>query len=75
LYYVFLIDGSQVFGTRESPVVNAEAIQKLEPSGVVQGEETVARSIEITGRTFGLGLRRVPELGPEVLLAVLRSET
>jgi hypothetical protein len=75
LYYVFVVAGSQAFGSRTSPPVDAEAIQKLDPIGLVHGPDTVTRQIEITGRTFGLGLKRVPELGDDVAIAVLRSET
>jgi hypothetical protein len=42
---------------------------------LAQGLETATRQLEIAGRSFGLGLRRVPELGEDVLVAVLRSET
>jgi hypothetical protein len=30
---------------------------------------------EIEGRDFGIALRRVPALGPDVAIAVVRSET
>lgn len=75
LYYVFVVNGSQVFGSRESPLVNAEAVGKLDPASLAQGEQGVTRELQITGRSFGLGLRRAPELGQNVLIAVLRSET
>lgn len=75
LFYVFLVQGKQAFGSRSSPLVNAEAIQKLEPQGRVSGADSVSIQLEITGRSFGLGLRRAPELGDDVLIAVLRSET
>lgn len=75
LYYVYLIDGERVFGSRKAPLVNAEAIQKLEPQRLCPDGNPVTRELEITGRTFGLGLKRLPVLGPQVLVAVLRSET
>jgi hypothetical protein len=75
LYYVYIVDGDGVFGSRNSPEVNAQAIQKLDPQKLASDETPVTRELEITGRTFGLGLKRLPVLGPKVLLAVLRSET
>ena len=41
----------------------------------LQGNEPATVELEITGRGFGLGAARVPELGDDVAIVVLRSET
>lgn len=74
LFYVFVVAGQQAFGTRVSPQVNAEAIEKLDPMSQLKDGAFTA-TLEITGRSFGLAVRSVPELGPDVAVAVLRSET
>lgn len=75
LYYVYLVDGDDVFGSRKAPEVNAQAIRKLDPGRLCPDDAPVTRELEITGRAFGLGLKRLRVLGPEVLVAVVRSET
>lgn len=74
LIYVFTIVGKQAFGRREAPQVNAIEIEKLDPLSKTQGDSVYRTELEITGRTFGLAAKRVPALGDQVMLAVLRSE-
>lgn len=74
LFYVFVVAGKQAFGTRVSPLVNAEAIEKLDPISQLKDGAFTA-TLEITGRSFGLAVRSAPELGPDIAVAVLRSET
>ena len=45
---------------------------KTDPASLIAAGR---RALEIEGREFGLALRRVPALGPDVAIAVVRSET
>ena len=75
LIYVYVVVDKQVFGAPVSPEVNAQAIAKGDPLAKAQGDAVFSSVIEITGRDFGLGIKRAPALGAEVAVAVLRSET
>jgi hypothetical protein len=75
LVYVFIVVDDAVFGAPVAPEVNAAAIQKLSPLSKIQGDAVLAAPIEVTGRDFGLAVRRAPSLGQNVAVAVLRSET
>lgn len=75
LLYVYVIVGDQAYGAPVSPVVNGEEIVKLNPLRKAQGKPMWTGAIEITRRPFGLALTHMPELGSNVVLAVLRSET
>jgi hypothetical protein len=75
LFYVFVVADGKAYGTAASPEVNAQAIEKLQPSQWVQGEQGASKELEITGRAFGLALVPVTALGKGVMVAVLRSET
>ena len=75
LVYVFVVAGSKVYGAPVTPLVNAETLQKLDlPSKMTEGT-TFHQTLEITGRGFGLAARRAPRMGPDIGVAVLRSET
>jgi hypothetical protein len=76
LVYVYVVVGDAVYGAPVSPEVNAEAIAKQKPLGKIQGDDgSFETTLEITGRDFGLGVKKTPLLGKEVAVAVLRSET
>ncbi|MGC4070011.1 MAG: hypothetical protein QM784_36220 [Polyangiaceae bacterium] len=75
LVYVYLVVEDSVYGAPVSPVVNAEAIRKLEPLKKVTGTAVFTAPLEIEGRDFGLAVRRAPSMGANVAVAVLRSET
>jgi hypothetical protein len=75
LTYVYVIVGDQAYGAPVSPVVNGTAIVKQRPLEKLKGQEIWSTPIEIERRQFGLAVARVPELGPNVAIAVLRSET
>jgi hypothetical protein len=75
LIYVYLVVERQVFGAPVSPEVNAQAIATGDPLAKAQGDAVFSSVIEITGRDFGLGIKRAPALGADVAVAVLRSET
>jgi hypothetical protein len=75
LVYVYVIVGDSVFGAPVSPQVNADTIKRLDTLSKTSGEAVFLTPIEITGREFGLAVKRAPLLGPNVAIAVLRSET
>lgn len=75
LLYVYVVVEKQAFGAPVSPEVNAQAILSQDPLGKAQGDAVYSAAIEITGRDFGLGVKRAPALGADVAVAVLRSET
>jgi hypothetical protein len=75
LVYVYMVVEDSVYGAPVSPVVNAEAIRKLEPLKKVTGTAVFTAPLEIEGRDFGLAVRRSPSMGSNVAVAVLRSET
>jgi hypothetical protein len=73
--YVYVVVDKTAFGAPVSPAVSAEAIQKLDPMSKAQGATVFTAPLVITDRDFGLAVKAVPELGPRVGIAVLRSET
>jgi hypothetical protein len=75
LLYVYVVVGDQAYGAPVSPEVNAQAIVKHKPLVKLGPGRTFATTLEITGRDFALAARLTPELGPNVAVSVLRSET
>jgi hypothetical protein len=75
LLYVYVVVEKEVFGAPISPDVNAKAIKDSGLLGRASGEAVVDTAQEIEGRDFGLALKRVPALGQDVAIAVVRSET
>ena len=75
LAYVYLIVGKEVFGTPISPEVNAHAIAALSPLTNASASTPSSFELEIAGREFGLAVELAPDLGKDVAVAVLRSET
>ncbi len=75
LLYVYIVVDDAVFGAPLAPEVNAQAIKQLAPLSKVTGDEVYAAQLEITGREFGVALKRAPSLGQNVAIVVLRSET
>lgn len=75
LVYVYLVVDESVFGAPTAPEVNAIAIQKQSALTKIKGEEVLSMPLEVTGRDFGLAVQLAPSLGPNVAVAVLRSET
>jgi hypothetical protein len=73
ILYVTLFDKAGVYGAPATPAVNEKALADADligktASGPVQG------TLNITDRDFGYAAARCPELGPDVGIAVLRSE-
>jgi hypothetical protein len=75
LIYTFVLVGPDVYSAPESPEVNALAVRAREPLKHLATDGSFSALIEITGRTFALGVRAAPALGSEVAVGVLRSET
>jgi hypothetical protein len=75
LLYAYVVVGGSVYGAPVSPEVNAKAIADQAVLGKLHGGEPMTAELEITGRGFGLAAARVPELGDDVAVVVLRSET
>ena len=78
LVYAFVIVGEDVYGSPESPEVNARAISERKPLSNLGADGTFSTLLEITGRQFALGVRALPEISPAsapaVGIGVLRSE-
>jgi hypothetical protein len=74
LLYVFVIVGSDVYGSPAAPEVNARAIGEREPLQHLAADGSFSTLLEITGRTFALAVHSAFELAPGVAIAVLRSE-
>ena len=71
--YVFLFDKTGAYGALQTPAVNAKAIADLNPvaktaAGPAEGTMT------LTDRDFGWVAQRLPKLGGDIGIAVLRSE-
>ena len=75
LTYVYLVVGKEVFGAPISPEVSAQAIAKLSPLANASATTPTTFELEIDGREFGLAVELAPDLGKDVAVAVLRSET
>jgi len=75
LAYVYMIVDKNVYGAPISPEVNAQAIGALSPLKNASATAPVTFQLEIAGREFGLAVELAPDLGKDVAVAVLRSET
>lgn len=75
LVYVYLVVGDAAYGAPISPDVNAKVVVEQRVLSKAQDKQIYATPLEITGRQFGLAAGRVPELGQDVAVAVLHSET
>ena len=75
LLYVYMVVDKDVYGAPISPDSNAKRIKESGLLGRASGEAVVDVAQEIEGRDFGIALRRVPALGVDVAIAILRSET
>jgi hypothetical protein len=75
LLYTFVLVGDGVYGSPESPEVNAQAIAEKKPLSNLGPGGGFSTLLEITGRRFALGVQAAPDLAPSVAIAVLLSET
>jgi hypothetical protein len=71
--YVLLFDKDGVYGARGTPASDEKALAEL---GLTAKTDTgpVAAPLTIEDRPFGYAAARVPKLGPDVGIVVLRSE-
>jgi hypothetical protein len=71
--YVFLFDKENAYGARGTPAVNEKALQSVNlVEKTAAGPASAPFTIE--DRAFGWAAARVPKLGPDVGIVVLRSE-
>jgi hypothetical protein len=75
LVYVFVIVGKTAYGAPVSPEVSRTQLGELDPLSKIKDAEVYKDKVDITGRAFGLAVKRAPALGSSVGIAVLRSET
>lgn len=75
LVYVYVIVDKDVYGTPISPEVNAKAIAARSPLSGASATAPTTFELEIDGREFGMAVELAPDLGKDVAVAVLRSET
>lgn len=75
LIYVYMVVGKAAYGAPVSPEVNMKAIADLDPLSKTKGDEVFSTTVDVTGRTFGLAVKRASDAGQDVAVAVLRSET
>src|SRR5206468_12654385 len=68
---VFVFDKNAVYGDRQTPRINEQALKDLDLVGRTAGG-TASGPITITDRVFGWAAARVPKLTPEV--GIVRSE-
>jgi hypothetical protein len=74
LVYVFVFHDKKVYGAPVTPEVDVEALEKLDLAAHATDAAVFHQQLEITGRTYGVAARRVPKLGADAGVAVLRSE-
>ena len=75
LIYVYMVVGKATYGAPVSPEVNMKAIADLDPLSQTKGDEVFSTTVDVTGRAFGLAVKRTSDAGQDVAVAVLRSET
>jgi hypothetical protein len=73
VFYVGLFDKSGIYAAPRTPPVNEQALADVDLVGKTASGPHHGSS-QITDRTFGYAALRVPKLGPETGIVVLRSE-
>ncbi|MGO9713319.1 MAG: hypothetical protein ACLQBL_30950 [Polyangiaceae bacterium] len=71
--YVMVFDKSGVYGAPQTPHVNEDAIAHLDPVAKTAAGRAHG-TLTITDRDFGWVAARLPKLGSDIGIAVLRSE-
>jgi hypothetical protein len=71
--YVIVFDKSGAYGAPQTPQVNEKAIADVDPVAKTAAGQA-GGTLTITNRDFGWVATRLPHLGPDIGLAVLRSE-
>ncbi len=73
--YVMIFDKTGLYGAAQTPHVNEQAIADLGPlAKTATGTQRAEGTLTITDRDFGWVVTRLPKLGPDIGIAVLRSE-
>jgi len=75
LTYVYVVTGDKVFGAPTAPMVTAQAIRDMKPLEKLKSTPVYGEVREIERRVFGLVFGLAPVLGPNVAVAIVRSET
>jgi hypothetical protein len=75
LLYTFVVVGPDVYSAPEAPEINARSVAEREPLKHLTPEGSFSGLLEVTGRSFAVGIQLAPELGPGVAIGVMRSET
>jgi hypothetical protein len=75
LLYTFVVVGPDVYSAPEAPEVNARSVAERKPLDHLSPEGSFSELLEVTGRSFAIGVQLAPELGPGVAIGVMRSET
>ena len=75
LLYVYVVVDRGTYGTRDSPDVNMKVVHEAKVLEKARGSEPFSVELDITGRAFGLAAMLAPELGENIAIVVLRSET
>jgi hypothetical protein len=63
-----------VYGAPVTPLLNSETLEQLGLFAKTDNGVVFHQTIEITSRGYGLAARRAPKMGPDIGVAVLRSE-
>ncbi len=71
--YVFVLRGKKAYGAGQTPDVNTQAVEGLDPLSKAQSG-TYETTVEITGRVFGIAAMKTPEYAEDMGVAVLASE-
>ena len=75
LLYVYVLVEDQAFFAKISPEVTGRELVAQRLFEQAKADAIISRESEITGRDFGIAFTRTPELGDNVGIAVVRSET
>jgi hypothetical protein len=73
ILYVFVFDANGAYGAKATPKINEQAIAGVGPSKA-SANGPASGTLTITDREYGWVAERVPKLGPDMGIAVLRSE-
>ena len=71
--YVIIFDKTGTYGAPQTPQVNEKELAALDPVGKTAAGPAEG-TLTITDRDFGWVAQRLPKLGPDIGIAVLRSE-
>jgi hypothetical protein len=74
LLYVFVMAGPKLYGAPVTPLLNAETLEHVGLDAKTDNGVVFHQPIDITSRGYGLAARRAPKMGPDIGVAVLRSE-